>query len=392
MTTDGDDRAPPHRLGSVSYRERVPESWPAEELEAVDRCPLCACAERLALHRELTDRVFYCAPGRWTLYQCHGCEGAYLDPRPTVESIARAYSSYYTHEPEGEGDDAPNAFGRFKIASSNAYLNARYKFELSPALSWSRWAVTAVPRVRFKKDRLVRNLRLEHRGARLLDIGCGNGAFVRAARGWGWDAEGVDPDPNAVTVGQQVGLPITVGSLPKLSYPRASFAAVTMSHSIEHLHDPVAGLHEVHRILQPGGTVWINTPNLGSRGYRIFGPNWRGLEPPRHLVLFTAASLMSALSRAGFDQIRQVPVPFSSQWYFASSHRLALNEDTTHTSRLPLWLRLEASIADWRTFFHHKSGEEIICIAKASSPRDMVVQLGPCREPTKAAMPASTIK
>src|ERR1700731_3314165 len=54
---------------------------------------------------------------------------------------------YYTHEPEGEGDDAPNAFGRFKIASSNAFLNARYKFELSPALSWSRWAVTAVPRV-----------------------------------------------------------------------------------------------------------------------------------------------------------------------------------------------------------------------------------------------------
>jgi 2-polyprenyl-3-methyl-5-hydroxy-6-metoxy-1,4-benzoquinol methylase len=66
-------------------------------------------------------------------------------------------------------------------------------------------------------------------------------------------------------------VPITAGSLPKLGYPDASFAAVTMNHSIEHLHDPVAGLREVRRILQPAGTVWINTPNLDSRGHRIFG-------------------------------------------------------------------------------------------------------------------------
>src|ERR1700730_4983745 len=73
--------------------EKVPESWPAEELEAVDRCPLCGCADRIALHLDLTDRVFFCAPGTWSLYRCGGCEGAYLDPRPTSESIARAYRS-----------------------------------------------------------------------------------------------------------------------------------------------------------------------------------------------------------------------------------------------------------------------------------------------------------
>jgi hypothetical protein len=82
----------------------APEPWPADELEAVDCCPLCGCAERTMLHRDLTDRVFFCAPGGWHLYRCRGCEGAYLDPRPTSESIARAYSSYYTHELEGGGD------------------------------------------------------------------------------------------------------------------------------------------------------------------------------------------------------------------------------------------------------------------------------------------------
>ena len=349
--------------------EQVPALWPAEELEAVDRCPLCGCADRKALHQDLTDRVFFCAPGRWSLYQCGDCEGAYLDPRPTLESIARAYSSYYTHEPEDEADATPSAFERLKRASYNGYLNAQYNFNLRPALSWSRWAVMAVPSIRLKRNQMARHLWLERRGARLLDIGCGNGAFVRAARACGWDAEGLDPDPNAAAVGRATGLPITVGSLPKVSYPDASFTAVTMSHSIEHLHDPVAGLHEIRRILKPGGTVWIATPNLSSTGHKVFRADWIGLDPPRHLVLFTATTLISILFGAGFDQIRQVRGPFVSQWYFTSSNRMERAEDpfqTKNGSRLPQRLKLKATIADWQALLEPRSGEEIIIMAKRS--------------------------
>jgi ubiquinone/menaquinone biosynthesis C-methylase UbiE len=345
---------------------KVPESWPAKELEKVDRCPLCGSADRDVLHRDLADRVFFCAPGRWSLYRCGACGGAYLDPRPTAESIARAYTSYYTHEAGGE-DDAPlSAFGWFKRASCNGYLNARYNFDLTPALSWSRWVVAAVPSIRLKRDATARHLRLERKGTRLLDIGCGNGAFVGAARAVGWDAEGLDPDPNAAAIGRATGLPITVGSLPKLSFPDASFAAVTMSHSIEHLHDPVAGLREIRRILEPGGTVWIATPNLSSSGHRIFGADWRGLEPPRHLILFTATSLSSALSRAGFDEIRQVRGAFVSHWYFTSSNQIARNQDAVSTkkSRVPRWLKLKATIADCQTLLRPKCGEEIIIMAR----------------------------
>ena len=157
-----------------------------------------------------------------------------------------------------------------------------------------------------------------------------------------------------------------MGSLPKVSYPDASFAAVTMSHSLEHLHDPVAGLREIRRILQPGGTVWIDTPNLNSTGHKVFGADWRGLEPPRHLVLFTATALNSTLLRAGFDQIRQVRATFVSQWYFTSSHRIARNEDplSTNGSRLPRRLKLNATIADWHAFLRPRCGEEIIIMAK----------------------------
>jgi len=366
MRRNRDGHTPPAGRAAAGPNEKLPATWPAEELEAVDRCPLCGCADRKALHQDLTDRVFFCAPGRWSLYQCGGCEGAYLNPRPTLESIARAYSSYYTHEPEGEDDATPSAFERLKQAAYNGYLNAQYNFNLRPAISWSRWAVAAIPPIRLKRDLMARHLWLERSGARLLDIGCGNGAFVRAARAWGWDAEGLDPDPSAAAVGRATGLPITMGSLPKVSYPDASFAAVTMSHSIEHLHDPVAGLREVRRILQPGGTVWIDTPNLNSTGHKVFGADWRGLEPPRHLVLFTAATLISTLLRAGFDQIRQVRTTFVSQWYFTSSHRIARNEDplSTNGSRLPRRLKLNATIADWHALLRPRCGEEIIIMAK----------------------------
>jgi ubiquinone/menaquinone biosynthesis C-methylase UbiE len=212
---------------------------------------------------------------------------------------------------------------------------------------------------------MVRHLYLDRRGARLLDIGCGNGAFVRVARSLGWDAEGLDPDSNAAEVGQARALPITVGSLPNTGYPDASFAGVTMSHSIEHLHDPLAGLHEVRRIVQPGGTVWIATPNLRSSGHKVFGADWVNLDPPR-LVLFTAPSLISTLSQAGFVQIRQVRTPFVSQWHFTSSYRIARNEDPLRTngSRLPRSLKRKATVADWQALLQPRRGEEIIIMAK----------------------------
>jgi ubiquinone/menaquinone biosynthesis C-methylase UbiE len=345
--------------------------WPPYELEVVDRCPLCDSVDRTMLYEGLTDRVFFSAPGRWVLYRCNGCDGAYLDPRPSLQSVGRAYDSYYTHEPESgtqepENDAIPSAFGRLKRALRNGYFNAQFNFDLSPALPWGRWVGAAVPFARLRKDRMVRHLPLVRRGARLLDIGCGNGAFVRSARTWGWDAEGLDPDPSAAAVGRAVGLTITVGSLPKTDYPDASFAAVTMSHSIEHVHDPVTCLQEVHRILQPGGAVWLATPNLNSSGHKVFGADWRGLEPPRHLVLFTTTALTSALARAGFHQTHTVRAPFISEWYFACSHRIARGQDphSKNGASLSRWLRLRANIADWHALLQPGYGEEIIILAR----------------------------
>ncbi|MHB8570738.1 MAG: hypothetical protein ACYC97_11150, partial [Metallibacterium sp.] len=75
----------------------TPRPWPQADLEFVPHCPVCGCAERRLLYKGLTDRVFCVADGAWDLYRCAQCASGYLDPRPTPESIGRAYAGYYTH-------------------------------------------------------------------------------------------------------------------------------------------------------------------------------------------------------------------------------------------------------------------------------------------------------
>ncbi len=72
---------------------------------------------------------------------------------------------------------------------------------------------------------------------------------------------------------------------------------------IEHVHSPLKVMTSVHRLLKPGGVVYVETPNIDSCGAKFFGANWRGLETPRHLLLFNPDSLQKILAEIGFDHI-----------------------------------------------------------------------------------------
>jgi hypothetical protein len=60
-------------------------------------------------------------------------------------------------------------------------------------------------------------------------------------------------------------------------------------------------------LLKPRGYLWIETPNIDSHGYACFGSHWRGLEPPRHLQIFTPKVLQELLRGAGFVDIEFAP-------------------------------------------------------------------------------------
>ncbi len=75
----------------------INQPWPHSELEYVDVCPYCGSPERKLAYKDVQDWSFYAAPGKWSYWDCKGCEALYLSPRPTEASIGKAYASYYTH-------------------------------------------------------------------------------------------------------------------------------------------------------------------------------------------------------------------------------------------------------------------------------------------------------
>jgi SAM-dependent methyltransferase len=318
MTLQTPDNQPAHHTDPD-----LPGEWPATGLEKVVACPLCGSGARSTLHEGLQDHAFKCAPGKWTLYRCTGCGGAYLDPRPDAATIGLAYQRYFTHESGRRPVDS--LFTRLRRGIADAYLNHRYGMSYPNALPGGYCLSMLFPRSRGYLDvSFGRHLGLpEGDNRRLLDVGCGNGAFLQFAAHLGWIAEGIDNDASAASAARAAGCNVVSGSLDDLPMRHGSYRHVTLSHVIEHVHDPQKLLRQCRDLLVPGGRLWLQTPNLQGVGHDVFGPSWRGLEPPRHLVLFNRSALTSALAGAGFSGINFLAHPGVTTFIWQESRMIA---------------------------------------------------------------------
>ena len=342
------------------------QPWPEEGLERVESCPICGEVARDLLYEGLTDRIFFCAPGRWSLYRCMACGSAFLDPRPTSATIAMAYDIYFTHDDGAEG--VKSLFGLLKRRLRNGYINGLYNKNIQPTSKIGYLITSLLPSKRRQIDESVRHLPTTRPPGTLVDIGCGNGQFLRIAMQLGWQAWGVDIDPKAVATARRTGAKVIQGGFPGTGLPSQHFDIVTLSHVIEHVHDPIAAFREIFRILKPDGQIWLATPNIQSFGHERFGADWRGLEPPRHLVLFTRNSLETALISTGFVEIEYKPCPPLASWFYQSSLRIAngLEQAIGGVTTLPLTLKLEAKVADFRVALNPSRCENIVVTAKKS--------------------------
>jgi 2-polyprenyl-3-methyl-5-hydroxy-6-metoxy-1,4-benzoquinol methylase len=319
----------------------IQNSWPQSDLESVPHCPVCGSAERRLLYIGLTDRVFGVADGAWDLYRCGQCASGYLDPRPTPDSIGRAYVDYFTHDVE----DHPIVRRKGRIRSLlhdliNGYQNRRYGLQRSSALSIGRWVLPLIPSLRTAADAECRHLPpLPAGGGRLLDVGCGNGGFLLLAQQAGWQVEGLDFDSGAVQTARSRGLEVRHGGIEVLDGRNSCYDVITLCHVIEHMYDPIVTLRRLHALLKPGGVLWLDTPNLSSLGALRFGPHWQALDPPRHLVLFTPSSLVNSLVAAGFRSYKQHWRGMSLFGVYAPSEAMAnggVGINTSHKGRPPL--------------------------------------------------------
>jgi hypothetical protein len=114
----------------------------------------------------------------------------------------------------------------------------------------------------------------------------------------------------------------------------------------------------------------LETPNIESIGHNYFGINWRGLEPPRHLVLFSPKALWATLVKAGFADIHYVTGPNPLTGMISQSHTISKGLLLGSSVKQPLHLAL-LSAAGWLIqLIMPKKREFILIVAhKASSER-----------------------
>ena len=301
--------------------------WPDQGLERVRECPICSSKERSQIYEGLEDRIFQCAPGKWQLHKCSACGSAYLDPRPNKSTIGMAYDTYYTHDARKKTRfERAKRTEKVRIALENGYLNAKYGVRLLPSLVIGQFVLPRMPNRYKRVRRFTRDLPAGSVGRSVLDFGSGSGEFLELAKSLGWEGYGLDLDRKAVETARRRGVSCQVGGVQELEQLDKSFDYITLSHVIEHVHNPLDLLRACRATLNTEGVLWIETPNIDSLGHQRFGSNWRGLEPPRHLILFNPSSLNQILIEAGFSDIEFIESVFPLE-VFVASEALVAGED-----------------------------------------------------------------
>lgn len=162
----------------------------------------------------------------------------------------------------------------------------------------------ALVRALHRANNAIRLRELRGEPGRVLDVGCGKGRFLAAARAAGWDGIGVEFAPASAAAARELaGVDVLLGDFTEVSVP-GEFDAITFWHVLEHLPDPAAAVARAAQLVRPGGQVVISVPNVDSFQARLGGASWFHLDLPRHLFHFGPRSLTCLVERAGLRVVR----------------------------------------------------------------------------------------
>ena len=256
-------------------------------------CLNCHSHDARPLYPNVPDR-FHGFPGAFSYVACASCELVQLEHIP--DNPGEFYAGYRIHA----GDSAVYKFLR-RLTIGHCYLE-------KPGA-----------------------------GKTLLDIGCGNGFYIKEMAKLGWRPTGYEFDPAyAAELSANIGLPVIAGEI-ALEGQRGQFDLVTFNFSFEHLDRPTRFLDLVTESLKPGGEIYISVPNIEGHEAKMFKDRWFHLDPPRHISFFSKQHLTDQLTKRGFGNISIKNLAVPTGLAGSVSYRLwnKFNQATWYASILP---------------------------------------------------------
>lgn len=253
-------------------------------------CDLCG-STRQTVHLCVTDHIYH-LPGEFPLVRCEACGLLFINPRPDRAHIGQFYPDLQYHAFTQSGGL------KERLLANRRRTNAR---ELLHGLPPNPQA---------------------------LEIGCGTGDLLVSLRDAGATVTGVEPNGAAAqTAHDRHGLTVHTGMLDDwyTQLPAASYDLIVMKYALEHVHSPRETLTQIAGLLRPGGRAVFWIPNAASLDARLFGANWRGLDAPRHLYIFTPGTIRKLGEAAGLHvtviQFSGVPNDYAGSMEFAAQRR-----------------------------------------------------------------------
>ena len=158
------------------------------------------------------------------------------------------------------------------------------------------------------EQHLIFELIGELRDARVLDVGCGDGALVCAAASRGAVATGLDPDPAMLAAarmraaGAHIEATFVEGRIERIPFADASFDVVVAVTVLCFLADASGAVREIARVLRPGGRLVLGELgrwNLWAMMRRVRG--WLGGATWKTARFRTAGALRTLAESAGLS-------------------------------------------------------------------------------------------
>lgn len=291
-------------------------------------CPVCKSS---FVKPFLSAKDNTVSQANFAIWHCDQCSVRFTQDVPEQEAIGAYYASdnYVSHSDTQEG-----------------FINKLYHLIRKRTLAAKLKLVTA---------------ETGKQSGKILDVGCGTGAFLNTMQQAGWNCTGLEPDEAARSKARALYNIEAQPSERIYSLQPQTYDAISLWHVLEHVHELHEYVDQLKNLLAVNGRLFIAVPNYTSHDAAVYKENWAAYDVPRHLYHFSPASMKKLMNAHGLEVKKMKPMWFDS-FYVSMLSEQYKNGKGNIISAFMIGL-----VSNIKTLFNHQKCSSVIYIISKQS-------------------------